>query len=160
MGFFMEADEDRSGMLSWEEFRKHLQNTKVKAFFQALELDVSQARALFQLLDADHSNQVGLDEFLDGCMRLKGQAKSIDVNMLMYKTDKVYKRIQEDLRRLENGVIGRSSRLADFPEQDTSTSTYVSENGLQMQSPLLNNASALLSNVESDPCDGTLSNEA
>merc|ERR1712032_1508758 len=88
--FFEEADKDHSGMLSWEEFKTYLQNSKVKAYFQALELDVSQAHKLFTLLDADNSDQVGLHEFLEGCMRLKGQAKSIDVNMLLYESERVF----------------------------------------------------------------------
>merc|ERR1719195_1301559 len=51
--FFQEADLDKSGVLSWEEFSAHLQDDNVKAYFQALELDVSQARVLFRLLDVD-----------------------------------------------------------------------------------------------------------
>jgi len=83
-GFFKEADLDHSGTLSWEEFRSHLADPKVKAYFQSLELDVSQAHILFELLDVDGSDQVTIDEFLDGCMRLKGQARSIDLNMLLF----------------------------------------------------------------------------
>jgi len=88
--FFQEADEDKSGTLSWEEFRSRLEDQKVRAYFQTLDLDVSQAHVLFELLDADGSNSVTIDEFLDGCMRLKGQAKSIDLNMLLYMNKKVF----------------------------------------------------------------------
>jgi hypothetical protein len=83
--FFYEADKDSSGNLSWEEFEAHLQDERVKAYFASLELDVSQARALFMLLDVDETDEVGIDEFVGGCMRLKGDAKSIDVNMLLYE---------------------------------------------------------------------------
>ena len=38
-------------------------------------------------MDTDGTNEVGIEEFVTGCMRLKGEAKSIDVNMLLYKTD-------------------------------------------------------------------------
>ncbi len=30
------------------------------------------------------ADQVSFDEFFDGCMRLRGQARSIDMRMLMY----------------------------------------------------------------------------
>jgi len=91
--FFAEADKDESGMLSWQEFECHLKNPKVSAYFASLELDVTHAHRLFRLLDVDGSGEVGLDEFLDGCMRLKGQAKSIDVNMLVYETERMSQQI-------------------------------------------------------------------
>jgi len=91
--FFADADRDQSGILSWEEFEDHLTNPKVSAYFTSLELDVTHAHRLFKLLDKDNSNEVGLDEFLDGCIRLKGEAKSIDVNMLVYEMDRLSKQI-------------------------------------------------------------------
>merc|ERR1711948_104414 len=99
--FFQEADLDKSGTLSWEEFRSHLENQQVRAYFQTLDLDVSQAHVLFELLDADGSNQVTIDEFLDGCMRLKGQAKSIDLNMLLYMSKKVFDQMMLFMRWTE-----------------------------------------------------------
>ena len=62
--FFAEADTDKSGMLSWEEFGLHLQNDKVKAYFQSLELGVTQAHLPFRLPDVDGSNEVSFMEFL------------------------------------------------------------------------------------------------
>jgi len=91
--FFAEADLDMSGMLSWDEFETHLKNPKVSAYFASLELDVSNAHRLFRLLDVDGSNEVGLDEFLEGCMRLKGQARSIDVNILVYEIERMSRQI-------------------------------------------------------------------
>jgi len=81
--FFQEADLDKSGTLSWEEFRAHLEAPKVRAIFQTLDLGLAQAHVLFDLLDMDESGSVSVEEFIDGCMRLRGQAKSIDLNMLL-----------------------------------------------------------------------------
>jgi len=87
--FFFQADTDNSGGLSWEEFNAYLSDPKIKAYFTTLELDVSQAKALFKLMDVDGTNSVGMNEFLDGCMRLRGAAKSIDVNMLLYENEQM-----------------------------------------------------------------------
>merc|ERR1719215_1191144 len=87
--FFREADHDNNGTLSWEEFESHMRDGKVKAFFSALQLDVSKAHILFELLDTDGSGEVNLDEFLDGCIRLKGQARSIDLNLLLLQSEKL-----------------------------------------------------------------------
>merc|ERR1711957_57776 len=78
--FFKTADLNHDGRLTWEEFEKHLDNRDVQAYFSAMELDVTRAQILFDLLDSDNSNKITVDEFLEGCMRLKGQARSIDLN--------------------------------------------------------------------------------
>jgi len=92
---FHEADYDGSGTLTWEEFESHLQDFRVKAYFSTLELDVSHAKALFLLLDVDETNEVEIDEFVQGCLRLKGGAKSIDVNMLLYENEKLISKLTE-----------------------------------------------------------------
>jgi len=57
---------------------------------------------LFNLLDKDNSGTLTLDEFLGGCMRLKGPAKNLDVNVLI-----------DENRRLSNIVKElRESTLA------------------------------------------------
>merc|ERR1712032_409041 len=42
-GFFRRADQDGSETLSWEEFYEYLDDDKVKAYFQTLELDITKA---------------------------------------------------------------------------------------------------------------------
>jgi len=104
--FFQEADQDKSGMLSWEEFKAHLKKPSVMAYFHALELDVSQAHVLFELLDRDGNDEVSLDEFLAGCMRLKGQAKSLDVNMLLYENRRLFKKLTDFIRMASERAEG------------------------------------------------------
>jgi len=87
--FFKEADSDGSGSLSWDEFQSHMEKPHVKAYFQALDMDVSQAHNLFEMLDADSSNSVNVDEFIEGCVRLRGAAKSVDVSMILMQCKKV-----------------------------------------------------------------------
>lgn len=93
--FFKAADTDKSGTLSWEEFSQHLQDPKVKAYFQALQLDVSHAHILFDLLDADDNNSVTVDEFVDGCIRLRGSARNIDLNMLVFMCQRTFRQMEE-----------------------------------------------------------------
>merc|ERR1712154_78840 len=92
--FFLEADVDQSGTLSWSEFKEHMKNNKVKAYFQALDLDVSQAHVLFDLLDPNSNDQVTIEEFIKGCVRLKGHARSIDLNMLLLQSRKLAEQVQ------------------------------------------------------------------
>jgi hypothetical protein len=81
---FQEGDTDKSGTLTLEELISQLENPWVKAYFSGLDIDPSEARIIFTLIDTDGSNAVSIDEFVDGTMKLKGSAKSIDVLSLMY----------------------------------------------------------------------------
>jgi voltage-gated sodium channel len=86
---FKEADVDNTGAMSWEEFRRLIQDKRMQAYFATLEIDVTEARGLFRLLDTDESDTVSYDEFIVGCFRLKGQAKELDLATLMYENKKL-----------------------------------------------------------------------
>lgn len=90
---FADIDLDGSGTINVNEFEMHLKNEKVKAYFASLELDIEDAWALFKLLDTDDSNVIDLEEFLMGCMRLKGSAKAIEVAKLTYDQKQMRKRL-------------------------------------------------------------------
>jgi len=44
----------------------------------------------FTLMDEDNDNGVTMDEFLEGCLRLKGHARSLDVNILLYTMKRLF----------------------------------------------------------------------
>jgi len=79
---FREIDSDASGNISMQEFEEHLSDKTVQAFFALLELDTSDAWTLFKLMDADGSGVLDANEFVRGCLQLKGPARSIDLAKL------------------------------------------------------------------------------
>mmetsp|Transcript_140331 Transcript_140331/g.448503 ORF Transcript_140331/g.448503 Transcript_140331/m.448503 type:complete len:262 (+) Transcript_140331:1100-1885(+) len=97
--FFHEADTDKSGTLSWMEFRAHLQHPHVRAYFHGMGLDVSQAHLLFELLDGDENDATTIEEFLDGCLRLKGGARSLDMNMMLLMMRRMNDKFHPFVRR-------------------------------------------------------------
>lgn len=68
---------------------------KVRAYFQALDLDVSQAHEVFDLLDVGGTGYVTVNEFVDGILRLRGQARSIDVNKVMFMCERAFAQLNE-----------------------------------------------------------------
>eukprot|EP00913_Durusdinium_trenchii_P008737 g8205.t1 len=56
-----------------------MKDPSLHAIFDALEISAGDAWALFTQLDRDGDAEVNVDEFLEGCMLLKGPARSIDV---------------------------------------------------------------------------------
>merc|ERR1712125_73699 len=68
-----------------EEFEHNLADESVQAVLATLELESSDVWMLFRLLDADESTKLDLNEFVRGCLQLKGNARSIDLGQLMYE---------------------------------------------------------------------------
>lgn len=81
---FNELDSSHDGLVSLPEFEAHLQQEKVQAFFAGLEIENADAWTIFKLLDTDGGGAVDYTEFVEGCIRLKGNAKSIEMAQLMY----------------------------------------------------------------------------
>jgi len=97
---FHEADTDGSGTVSWDEFTSHIEDDRVKAYFKVLDLHLDQAEQLFVLLDPHKTGEVSIDDFVKGCIRLKGGAKSIDIQTLVHQNKAILEDIQEMKNRL------------------------------------------------------------
>merc|ERR1712113_763807 len=89
-----------SGQLTQEELQQHLDSPIVRARLAAIDMEVYEARGLFGLLDLSENGCISIDEFVIGCMRLKGGAKQIDLATLMCEN----KRLGRQLVKLEHNV--------------------------------------------------------
>lgn len=76
---FDAADKDNSGSITRQELKCHLDDWRVRAHLRILGLEVNRADFLFTMLDVDNQGQVGIEDFVTGCIRMKGFAKSIDL---------------------------------------------------------------------------------
>jgi len=54
----------------------------MKAYFMALDLDLASLNKIFKLLDVEKKGKVDLERFVDGCIRLRGVAKMVDMSIL------------------------------------------------------------------------------
>eukprot|EP00931_Biecheleriopsis_adriatica_P052192 TRINITY_DN30337_c0_g1_i5.p1 TRINITY_DN30337_c0_g1~~TRINITY_DN30337_c0_g1_i5.p1 ORF type:complete len:131 (-),score=24.70 TRINITY_DN30337_c0_g1_i5:82-474(-) len=64
--------------LDWDTFQDELDNKALVSFFQAIDVDPSEAEFIFKLIDVNDNGGVDLEEFINGCLNLKGPAKAID----------------------------------------------------------------------------------
>lgn len=94
---FKTIDDDGSGEVSRSELREMLEDATLAAYFRVLGFDTNDADMLFDLLDTDESDSISMQEFLDGCTRLKGSARSMDVHAVL-----------AECRRIRR-TLGRSS---------------------------------------------------
>lgn len=94
---FTTIDTDESGTITKDEFLNHINDVKVNAYFATLGLEPTDAVNLFKMLDVNDENDVGIDieDFVDGCLRLKGAAKSCDVARLMYENKAIMRELTD-----------------------------------------------------------------
>jgi len=90
---FRQLDEDNDGQINLLELQDHLETPEVGAYFSRLGVDINEVEKLFHLLDEDGSGHIDSDEFMFGCLRLKGEAKSLDLAVLQKEFDSLKQEI-------------------------------------------------------------------
>ncbi|CAE8637267.1 unnamed protein product [Polarella glacialis] len=105
---FKTFDRDDSGEITFFELEEFIHDEDVQAYFASLSMSVDSAWDIFRLLDKDDSGRISTEEFISGCLSLKGFAKTIDVV-----------KISQDLER-QNKVL---SQFMDFVELELASLT-------------------------------------
>lgn len=95
------SESSNPGEISWDEFHARLEDPTIQLYFKSVDLDPREARSLFMLLDTDRTGTVDAEEFIMGCLRLRGGAKAIDLATLMYESRRWFRRVENKLNALE-----------------------------------------------------------
>merc|ERR1712151_1422577 len=87
---------------------------EARAFFASLEIEVETAWEIFKLLDIDGGGTLDIEEFVTGCLRLRGPAKALDVARVFEmgrRTDEMMTIVLEQLESMKKnqniGFVGR-----------------------------------------------------
>jgi hypothetical protein len=96
------TDQDESGSISWEEFEEQLDNPDMVEYFKCIDVDISEGRSLFDILDPEAEGQVEAEAFVSGCLRLRGPARALDLEILSNLTRKAGVKTFSLLHRVEN----------------------------------------------------------
>eukprot|EP00930_Biecheleria_cincta_P047071 TRINITY_DN32564_c0_g1_i1.p1 TRINITY_DN32564_c0_g1~~TRINITY_DN32564_c0_g1_i1.p1 ORF type:complete len:726 (-),score=144.94 TRINITY_DN32564_c0_g1_i1:151-2079(-) len=107
--FFQALDQDGSGDVTTAELAEMLADPTLSAYFRVLGFDIEDATRFVDLLDADESGSLGIEEFLEGCLRLRGSAQAVDVHQII----QMVKTLQRSLIELRSDLkIGASHSVA------------------------------------------------
>lgn len=105
---FEQLGSDDSEVITLKIFEENINSPEVRAYFEALGLDVWDAWSFFKLLDSDGGGSVDVEEFFMGCLRFRGSAKAMDVGKviqdqasLMKHQSRFQKIMEVELRRLQ-----------------------------------------------------------
>jgi len=89
LGLVQALDQDGDESITAEEFKRGLQKPEVRDFISAMQVEISDAEKFFAMLDEDGSGEVDLVEFVTGMQRLRGEAKSVDIHMMLHENRKM-----------------------------------------------------------------------
>jgi len=114
----MGDDHDR---ISWADLQRNLDTAEVKSFLKTLDISEEDVEQFFQVLITCGTSSVTVNDFIGGCMRIKGCARSID--MIALKSDDVKFKLQlgcfgvfvderfKELQNALNEIENRSHRM-------------------------------------------------
>merc|ERR1712232_557083 len=99
------------------EFQLAFSKPYMQEYLKAIDVNPDEAETLFKVLDLDGSGHIDYDEFVHGCLRLKGNAKAIDFFTLQHD-QKLWMRqanqMSQMLDDLQKRTLWMSHRMSDL----------------------------------------------
>ena len=102
---FKYIDSDDSGSISFDEMEACCADEHLTDYLQSINIQVVDVRTLFTLLDDDESGCVNIDEFCDGCVKIKGEAKSFDIHCLLFENKRLVHKWQDYMRYMDTEFL-------------------------------------------------------
>jgi hypothetical protein len=104
---YANLDADHSGDISLSELSRYLTDPALLAFMESLEIDASDIEQFFAAVSGDGELSVDVETFVVGCMKLKGNARSMDLLSLCHAHRKLAfrHRVYESRVLAEFGVV-------------------------------------------------------
>merc|ERR1719221_1493800 len=106
-----QLDTDESGDVSLEELAFHMQDPALAAFMSNLEIDICDVVQFFDTMSNDGHDKLDVETFVDGCLKLKGWARSVDLYGLIHSSrravlqqEMLVRRCLQKVRLLRQGV--------------------------------------------------------
>lgn len=100
---FLMSDADGNGELELEEFLDAVRNPEVQWRLRQLELPPTEAAKLFSVIDGDGSRTLTIEEFINGCTKLKGTAQSKDLLAIQNRAETLAKKMDTLADSLADG---------------------------------------------------------
>mmetsp|Transcript_26887 Transcript_26887/g.63067 ORF Transcript_26887/g.63067 Transcript_26887/m.63067 type:complete len:555 (+) Transcript_26887:140-1804(+) len=97
---FKAIDQRRDGTVSEERLNELLSHPQVAAYFNVLDLDVQETSVFFHIID-NGDGEVTLDEFIDGILRCKGNARAVDSMAIRADLKKLTTKVNKIQRTLK-----------------------------------------------------------
>eukprot|EP00929_Paragymnodinium_shiwhaense_P008112 TRINITY_DN112044_c0_g1_i1.p1 TRINITY_DN112044_c0_g1~~TRINITY_DN112044_c0_g1_i1.p1 ORF type:complete len:598 (-),score=105.92 TRINITY_DN112044_c0_g1_i1:154-1947(-) len=114
-------DDDAPEELTWEDFEKKVSARAMQEYFRQINVEASEARHLFELLDADGGGTVDSKEIVDGCLRLRGPARALD----LMTVHNLIRDLRIEVNRFIDSQNQKPRRLSERDAKREFTPTFV-----------------------------------
>lgn len=136
------SEESPPGKFTFDELQYVLRDDQVKARFAIVGIEPEDAWTLFKLIDTDDEKIINTDQFISGCLRLRGDATRLDLELLGYdfqflvrKLDGFMEHVVDKLEAIEGvrpsalGTGQRKTRFSDLANMAGSPSIHAAWQG-------------------------------
>ncbi|CAK0807146.1 unnamed protein product, partial [Prorocentrum cordatum] len=110
--------------LTAAELQNQLIKPKVQSWFKALDIDAKQTWKLFKILDADRTGRVSLEDFVHGCLQLRGPATRVDVESLKWEIRGANSRAEQTADKFAGPSMHARTPAAKNFEKEPSGATF------------------------------------
>lgn len=110
---FQDIDETHYNQVSIEDLEEAFSQNKLSTFMESLGISTDDVWGLFLLLDADGNGAVDLDEFVNGCMQLRGPAKSLQIAKMSFEnklTRQAIKNLTDQIHDVKHLMVQAPAR--------------------------------------------------
>lgn len=101
---------DGRGYITQVDFKAMMRDPRMDRFAAELDIDSLDLSNFFDRLSAHGQQAVEVDRFVEGCIRMCGQARSMDMNELLTQTETLFTEMRKIRIALDGGGKPRLSR--------------------------------------------------
>mmetsp|Transcript_147251 Transcript_147251/g.267679 ORF Transcript_147251/g.267679 Transcript_147251/m.267679 type:complete len:233 (+) Transcript_147251:2-700(+) len=99
--------------ITYPDFEAKMDTTEMQEYFRSINVDPSEAKKLFELIDTDGSESINAEELVQGCLRLRGAAKALDLQVLFHMNCKMNQQLLEG-----QAILGQEiAKVAEHKEK-------------------------------------------
>lgn len=113
------------GRLTYPDLVHFMDDDRMRTQFRVLGIDPKDAWILFKLLDESREGSISIDQFVNGCMRLRGEAQRLDLHLmlqeLMMEVEKLDKFMLHVVRSFEK--LNPAGHKTEFMSERTRFNT-------------------------------------
>jgi len=122
---FRQIDQNSSGNITEQDFLKYANDAKMAALASSLELDVSDMEQFYNMLSCRGKYAVDVDTFAVGCLKLKGPARSIDLQELIASQKRAARTLEDLVAKSQSAAVLFQQFLSIHQDTTRSTETAI-----------------------------------